>query len=170
MAIRTTFFPTIVRSKHLSPAEYHLRIQRLLNLVVLLSYGVAIPTTMLAPFIIRLFYGAAFADAAPMLAILMWAGVWISLGLVRSAVVQSENRQVLTLRAGILGAVSNVLLNLVLIPPLGGVGSAIATVVSQAVATHLSSFLFRPLVPIGKMQTRALICPDPIGVVKNGRR
>jgi len=161
MAIRTTFFPTIVRSKHLSPAEYHLRIQRLLNLVVLLSYGVAIPTTVLAPFIIRLFYGAEFSDAAPMLAILMWAGVWISMGQVRSAVIQSENRQVLSLQASVLGAVSNVLLNLALIPPLGGIGSAMATVISQAVASHLSSFLFRPLVYMGKIQTRALFYPNP---------
>ncbi len=161
MAIRTTFFPTIVRSKHLSPAEYHLRIQRLLNLVVLLSYGVAIPTTVLAPFIIRLFYGAEFSDAAPMLAILMWAGVWISMGQVRSAVIQSENRQVLSLQASVLGAVSNVLLNLALIPSLGGIGSAIATVISQAVASHLSSFLFRPLVYMGKIQTRALFYPNP---------
>lgn len=170
MAIRTTFFPTIVRSKTLAPAEYRQRIQRLLNLMVLLSYGVAIPTTILAPFIIRLFYGGDFRAAAPMLTILIWSGVWSSMGLLRSAVIQAENRQILTLQASILGAISNVLLNLVLIPPLGGIGSAIATVVSQAVATYLSSFLFRPLVPIGKMQTRALICPNPIGVVNNGRR
>jgi len=163
MAIRITFFPTIVRSKHLSPQEYHQRIQRLLNLMVLLSYGVALPTTVLAPFIIRLFYGAEFSDAAPMLAILMWAGVWISMGLVRSAVMQSENRQVLSLQASILGAVSNVLLNLVLIPPLGGSGSAIATTVSYGLSAYLSSFLFSPLVEFGKMQTRALIYPNPLG-------
>ncbi len=161
MAIRTTFFPTIVRSKSLSPAEYRQRIQRLFNLMVLLSYGVAIPTTILAPFIIRSFYGGDFRDAAPMLAILIWAGVWVSLGQVRSAVVQSENRQILTLRASILGAVANVLLNLVLIPPLGGVGSAIATTVSYGVQAYLSSFLFPVLVPLGKMQTRALVYPNP---------
>ncbi len=163
LAIRTTFFPTIVRSKSLSPAEYRQRIQRLLNLMVLLSYGVAIPTTILAPFIIRLFYGAEFGEAAPMLAILMWAGVWVSMGLVRSAVIQSENRQVLSLQASILGAVSNVLLNLVLIPPLGGIGSAIATTVSYGLSAYLSSFLFSPLVEFGKMQTRALIYPNPLG-------
>lgn len=161
MAIRTTFFPTIVRSKSLSPAEYRQRIQRLFNLMVLLSYGVAIPTTILAPFIIRSFYGGDFRDAAPMLAILIWAGVWVSLGQVRSAVVQSENRQILTLRASILGAVANVLLNLVLIPPLGGIGSAIATTVSYGVQAYLSSFLFPALVPLGKMQTRALVYPNP---------
>ncbi len=170
VAIRTTFFPTIVRSKTLAPAEYRQRIQRLLNLMVLLSYGVAIPTTILAPFIIRFFYGAEFGDAAPMLTILIWSGVWSSLGLLRSAVIQSENRQILTLQASILGAVSNVLLNLVLIPPLGGIGSAIATTVSYGVQAYLTSFLFSALVPLGKMQTRALIYPNPFGVVSHEGR
>jgi O-antigen/teichoic acid export membrane protein len=169
MAIRTTFFPTIVRSKHLSPTEYHLRIQRLLNLMVLLSYGVAIPTTVLAPFIIRFFYGAEFSDAAPMLAILMWSGVWSSMGILRSAVIQSENRQILTLQASILGAVSNVILNLVLIPPLGGLGSAIATNVSYGVQAYISSLLFPALTALGKMQTRALICPNPFRGMNNDR-
>ncbi len=169
MAIRTTFFPTIVRSKSLSPAEYRQRIQRLLNLMVLLSYGVAIPTTILAPFIIRLFYGAEFADATPMLAILIWSGVWSSMGILRSAVVQSENRQILTLQASILGAVSNVLLNLVLIPPLKGIGSAIATNVSYGIQAYISSLLFPALTAFGKMQTRALIYPNPFGVINDDR-
>ncbi|MGQ9851738.1 MAG: flippase, partial [Aggregatilineaceae bacterium] len=91
----------------------------------------------------------------------IWAGVWVSLGQVRSAVVQSENRQVLTLRASILGAIANVLLNLVLIPPLGGIGSAIATTISYGIQAYLSSFLFPALVWLGKMQTRALVYPNP---------
>lgn len=163
-AIRTTFFPAIIRSKHLSAEEYRLRIQRLLNLMVLLSYGVALPVTVLARPIVRQFYGAEFDAAAPMLAILIWAGVWISMGLIRSAVTQSENRQILTLQASILGAIANVLLNLVLIPPLGGVGSAIATTVSYGVQAYLSSFLFPSLVAFGKMQTRALLYPNPFGI------
>ncbi|MGQ9850772.1 MAG: flippase [Aggregatilineaceae bacterium] len=169
MAIRTTFFPTIVRSKKLSPAEYRQRIQRLLNLMVLLSYGVAIPTTILAPFIIRFFYGPEFSDAAPMLAILIWAGVWTSMSILRSAVVQSENRQVLTLQASILGAVSNVLLNLILIPPLGGIGSAIATNVSYGIQAYISSLLFPALTVFGKMQTRALIYPNPFGAMNSDK-
>ena len=138
--------------------------------MVLLSYGVAIPTTILAPFIIRFFYGAEFGDAAPMLTILIWSGVWSSMGLLRSAVIQAENRQILTLQASILGAISNVLLNLVLIPPLGGIGSAIATTVSYGVQSYFSSLLFPALVAFGKMQTRALIYPNPFGVVSHEGR
>lgn len=164
-AVIASFFPTIVRSRELDEVEYHRRIQRLLNFLVLLSYGVALPMTLMSGVIVRLLYGEEYRSAAPMFAILIWAGVWVSLGLVRSAVIQIENRQILSLSASVLGAVSNVGMNLVLIPWLGGIGTAISTVISQCVSAYAGLFLFVPLRELAKMQTRALVFPNPFKAV-----
>jgi O-antigen/teichoic acid export membrane protein len=164
-AVISSFFPTIVKSRELGEAEYHRRIQRLLNFLVLLSYGVAVPMTLMSGAIVRLLYGDEYRPAAPMFAILIWAGVWVSLGLVRSAVIQIENRQILSLSASVLGAVSNVGMNLLLIPWLGGIGTAISTVISQCISAYASLFLFVPLRKLAKMQTRALVFPNPFRVV-----
>lgn len=56
----------------------------------------------------------------------------------------------------IIGLLSNVVLNLMLIPTMGAVGAAVSTIVSYFVSGYLSSFLLPPLRGIGVMQTRAL--------------
>ena len=56
----------------------------------------------------------------------------------------------------VLGLALNVGMNLVLIPRMGAMGAAVATVVSYFVAGYVSSFLFAQLAGIGLMQTRAL--------------
>ena len=53
----------------------------------------------------------------------------------------------------------NVGLNLVLIPPLGGVGAAIATLVSYAVASFGACFLYAPVRGQAWAMVRALLLP-----------
>jgi Na+-driven multidrug efflux pump len=57
------------------------------------------------------------------------------------------------------GALVNVGLNLVLIPPLGGVGAAISTLVSYAVASFGACFLYAPLRGQAWAMTRSLLLP-----------
>ena len=166
-AITSSLFPAIIKSRTLDPAIYQRRIQGLFNLITLIAYGMAIPLTLFSPIIVRVLYGAEYAAAAPMLAILTWAGVWVATGLVRNAVLQSENRQIITLKTGLIGAVSNIVLNIVLIPVMGGSGSALATVISYGLAAYVSSFMFQPLRMLGKMQTRALLFPNPFEVLRH---
>jgi O-antigen/teichoic acid export membrane protein len=58
-----------------------------------------------------------------------------------------------------LGAVLNVLLNLYLIPPYGGMGAAIASCISYGFAVYGSCFLYKPLYKTGWMLTRAIFYP-----------
>ena len=57
------------------------------------------------------------------------------------------------------GAVVNVALNLVLIPRYGGMGAAVATVISYAVAGLFACFLYRPTWRNGWMMVKALLVP-----------
>ncbi len=50
-------------------------------------------------------------------------------------------------------------LNLVLIPRLGGVGAALASLIAYWLAAHGSCYLYRPLFRTGNMLTRALVMP-----------
>lgn len=161
-AIVSSVFPSIVRSKGLNRSEYYDRIQWLFNVITLLSYVIAITMSIFAGFTVNLLYGSEYQDAAPVLVILTWANVWVSLGLARGAIVRSENKQIFTLVGSLLGAVSNILLNLLLIPRLGAIGPAIATTISYGISAYGSSFLFPSLRHLGKMQTLALIYPNPI--------
>ena len=161
LAIVTSTFPALLQSKQRSEHLYHKRLQRLFNLLVLVAYSVAIPMTILSGFIINLLYGAEYADAAPALIVLVWAGVWVSMGYARAQVLIAEDATVMSMWASVAGAAVNVALNWLMIPAMGVLGSAIATLVSQIVAAHLSTLLVPRVRQFGIMQTKALVFPNP---------
>jgi len=157
-AIASSAFPAVVQARGNDVALYKARMQRLFNLMTLISYVAAPAAILLARPVISL-YGAGYEDAAPILIILMWAGLWVSLGGVRNLAIQTEGLLVQSMLATILGTVVNVGLNLLLIPSFAGLGAAVATFISQFVTVYLSCFLFRAFMELGRMQTRAILKP-----------
>ena len=59
----------------------------------------------------------------------------------------------------ILGALSNIAMNYMLIPKFGGLGTAWAVVISQAVSSYLSSILSKRLWPVLGQQSLSLLVP-----------
>ncbi|MBJ6724078.1 flippase [Geomesophilobacter sediminis] len=156
-----TLFPGIVEAHGTSDDLFHRELQRLYNLMALAGYAVAVPVTLLGGWAIRIFYGPAYAAAGPMLTVLVWAGLFVNLGVARSAFLTARNWTRLHLVTVFLGAVINVVLNLLLIPALGGMGAVIASCVAYWFAAHGACFLFAPLRETGWMMTRALLFPRP---------
>jgi len=77
MAITSSVFPAIINAKKQSEALYYQRLQKLYDLMVWLAVAIALPTTFLAPWVIRVLYGEAFLPAAGVLSIHIWAGVFV---------------------------------------------------------------------------------------------
>jgi PST family polysaccharide transporter len=132
MMIVGSVFPAILDAKKHSQALYRERLQRLYDLMVWLSVAVALPMTFLATPIVTLLYGPAFTEAGTVLAIHIWASVFVFLGVASSQWFIAENRQILSFQRTLLGAVINVFLNYILIPHCGVAGAAYATVLAQA--------------------------------------
>lgn len=131
MAIVATVFPTILAAKKRDEDEYYRRLQQLLDIMVWLSLGVALPMTFLATPIINVMYGSAFHGAGAILAVHIWAAVFVFLGVASSRWFILENKQILSLQRSVMGAIINVILNFLLIPRYGALGAAWATVISQ---------------------------------------
>ena len=159
MAIFWSVFPAIVDARATSEDLMYGRLQQLYNLMVFLAYAIAIPVTLLADWLVSTLFGEAYARAGMMLAILIWANVFASLEIARSAFLSSMNWTRLLFVTVLLGGVINVLLNYLLIPDLGGYGAVIATLVAYWFAAHGSCFLFKPLFQTGNMLTRAMLYP-----------
>jgi PST family polysaccharide transporter len=137
MVIVASTFPAILEAKKRSEKQYYLRMQKLYDLMVVISLVVMLPMVFLSIHIVTLLFGEAYRDAGIILSIHIWGTIFVSLGLASGAWFTAENRQVLILQRTASGAVFNVALNLLLIPNFGGIGAAIATVASQAVSTLL---------------------------------
>jgi PST family polysaccharide transporter len=159
IAIISSVFPVILQTRKHDYTLYLTRVQGLFNLLVLMSYAFALPISFTAYWIIKVLYGEAYQDAAPTLIVLAWSGVWVALGTARTTVLHAEDQRQFAMWSTAAGAVVNIGLNLILIPPFGALGCAIATLVSYAVSAYLSSYLLK--LPIGSMQTRALVYPNP---------
>lgn len=156
MAIVASVFPALLEAKKRSEAQYYARLQRLYDLMVVISVAVALPMTFLATPIIVLLFGDAYHGAGTVLAIHIWASVFVFLGVASSNWFLAENRQVLSLQRSVTGAIANIALNLWLIPPYGVVGAAIATVVSYAIAALFADLLQSETRVMFMMKSRSL--------------
>jgi O-antigen/teichoic acid export membrane protein len=159
LMLANSVVPHIVEAKAVSDDMFYDRLQRLYNAMAFMGYAVAIPTTFLGGWVVRILYGEAYSSAGPMLVVLIWGLLFVLLGVARSIFLTTMNWGKVHLYTVFLGAVVNVLLNLLLIPRYGGMGAAIASCIAYWVATHGSCFFYRPLFKTGNMLTKALIYP-----------
>ena len=134
VAIVASFFPSIIETKKQGEVQYYQRLQRLNDLMLLLALAVAIPMTFLSDWVVILLFGNAYQASGSVLAIHIWAGPFVFLGLVSGKWFLIEGLQRYNFYRTLLGAFVNVGLNLILIPKFGVIGAAWATVVSQACA------------------------------------
>jgi O-antigen/teichoic acid export membrane protein len=158
-AIYWSVLPSIVEAKEKSEALFYERLQKYYNLMALMAYAIAVPITFLAGWLVTTLFGEAYSRGGVMLAILIWANLFVYLEFARCSFFTTMNWNRIYFVTLLLGAVVNILLNLLLIPRYGGMGSVIASCVAYWVAAHGSCFLFKPLHKTGWMLTKAMIYP-----------
>lgn len=158
-AVVSSVFPNIVRAREVDEAEFYGRLQRLYNLLAFMGYAVAIPVTLASGLVISLLFGKNYAAAGPMLALLIWAGLFANLAVARNAYLLVMNWSRVLFGMVLAGALVNVLLNLVLIPRYGGMGAVLASCVAYWVAAHGGGLFYAPLRKTNQMLTRAMLCP-----------
>jgi len=159
MAITSSVFPAIINAKKQSEAFYYQRLQQLYDLMVWLAVAIALPTTFLAPWVIRVLYGDAFSPAAGVLSIHIWAGVFVFLGVANGRWIIAENLQYIATIRSTAGAMVNVVLNILLIPNYGINGAAIATFFSVFVASHIAFSFINKARKVFVMQNKSFLRP-----------
>ncbi len=156
-AIVASVFPSIIEARQRSAAEYYRRLQQLFDLMAGLALLIAVPMTFLSGWVIEFLYTAEYAAAGPILAIHIWAAVFVFLGVAQSPWDVAEGLMRLALLRTVIGAVINVGLNLVLLPTYSGLGAAIATVAAYVCSAWLANALSRRTHIIFGLQLRALV-------------
>ena len=141
--VAASLFPAIIEARKKSETLYYERVQNLYDLMVWASVAVALPTTLLADWVILILYGTDFQEAADVLRIYIWGGVFVTLGIASSKWLVAENLQRYLFYGTALGALLNVGCNLWLIPIYGIKGAAFATLVAQGTVGFLSLSFFK---------------------------
>ena len=138
MAITQSLFPAILNAKKSSEALYYKRLQNLYDLMVWLGIAVALPMTFLSGWLVVALFGAEYSEAGYVLAIHIWAGLFVAMGVASSRWLIVENLQIISAVNTTIGAVLNIFLNYYLLPIFGAAGAAYATILSYSIAAYLA--------------------------------
>jgi O-antigen/teichoic acid export membrane protein len=157
--LAASLFPAIVRAKERGALEYFQRLQQYFDLNCGLAYCFILPVSLLAPWWVGLLFGADYAESGRILMIHAWSALFVFIGVARNQYLLAEHYIRFSLYATGLGALLNVLLNYYLIPAYGGIGAAIATLLSYGLSAYGSSLLVSRVRSIFWLQTRALCLP-----------
>lgn len=135
--------------------RYRQKNRMLYALVFYISVVVSVLFCLLAYPLVFHLYGDAYLPAVAPLRIVTWYTAFSYLGVARGAWVVCENKQKYLIWIYLSAALSNVVLNLLLIPPLGACGAALASCAAQVV-TIAVPFLMPPLRPNAILMAEAI--------------
>ncbi len=164
--IISSVFPSIVKAKQIGENLYYERIQKLFNLCSVLAYAVAIPLSLFSNQIVTLLYGKQYAEAGPVLAIYVWAGVFVYLGAAINTWEITEGLLKLAAITSAIGAVTNVFLNIFLISKYSIMGATISTIISQFIASCGAYAFFPASRKVFIMQLKAILMLDVLKIIK----
>lgn len=142
-AIITSFRPTILEAKLKSNDLYIRRLKQLYAIILWLNFAYALGVTVFAELIIKILYGEAYMGAKLPLLLAVWSGGFSYVGVARDIWFVSEGKQKYSKWISLLGCITNVVLNLMLIPIWGIVGAAIATTITQFMTGFISTIFFK---------------------------
>ena len=149
--------PAIYAAKEKSEQYYYKRLTQLLRLLNYISLVISIPMTFLSKDIVLIMFGNEYAAAGSILAVHIWASVFVSMGLATSPWFIAEGLNHVSLGKTVFGAILNIVLNFLLIPQYGGIGAAFATISSQAASTFFCNAFDRRTRKLFKIQARSLL-------------
>lgn len=142
MVIVTSVFPAIINARKENLVLYHQRLQNLYDLMTWLAIAVAIPMSFLGKDLLRLLFGVQYLESYGVLALYVWTSLFVFQGVARNRWIVAENLQIYGFWFSFCSAMSNIILNLVLIPLLGLMGAAVATILSQCATVIIFPLLF----------------------------
>lgn len=133
------------------------RIKKVFDAMALLSYTIMIPIFIFSPFIIKIF-GNDYLPAGSILAVHIWSLIFVFMGVAQSSWYLKMGRTGLymQLKRTLMGALINILLNIILIPGLGGLGAAISTLIAYAYVAYFSNLFNRKTREIFRIQSQSL--------------
>jgi O-antigen/teichoic acid export membrane protein len=137
-----SMFPAIVNAKKIDFLLYAKRFRNLTGITVGITALIALPLFMFAPSIIRIIFGQDYIGAVPILRIYLWTSIAITFVVLVQHYFIAENFSRIFLYTSIIGATTNVILNIILIPNYGAIGSAWGTMISYMMVV-ISLFLFK---------------------------
>ncbi len=135
----------ILETKEHNPEMYEKKVVQLYSIITAFALAQSICITILAKPIVYLLYGEAYLDAVPILQLAVWYDTFGYYSSVRDIWILAEEKHKHLTKINVAAALSNVFLNACLIPILGGIGAAIASIISLFFTNVIVGFVYKPI-------------------------
>lgn len=142
VTISTSINPYLAKSKKKSKEEYERIIRVTFAIFSSLGWVLCMAVYFLSPNIVYLLFGNDYIEAASILAVLIFSNLFVNMGVAQSLWILNEGLSKVSLYKTISGAISCIVLNMILVPKFGLTGAAISTISSQAISSVFSNFIF----------------------------
>ena len=154
--IAQSVLPKLAKVKSESNEIYYKYFQIYFDIMMLMWLVIALPVSLLSPYIIDTLYGQAYAAATPILSLYVWAQFGTNFGMARSNYLNVESKLQYSLYLSLSGAFINIALNFFLIPNFGAIGATIATIITYFIVIIVLNFVLNDLRLVGVMILRSL--------------
>lgn len=155
-AIIDSFRPIIFDNKKTDERQYENNMCRLYSIIIYLSLLQSVVITVFSKLIIHILYGSAYAPSINALRLIVWYTTFSYLGSVRSIWILAEDRQKYLWVINLSGAAANITLNYFLIPVMGIMGAALASLITQIFTNVIIGFIIKPIRYNNTLMFRAL--------------
>lgn len=150
--------PEITRAKRDNETLYQKRLHSLYRLMFGLFLITAIPLMVFGPVVTRWLYGSSYTGAAALLPWLAFRLLFTNFGVARSVFITNEGLFRFSLITAVVGAVTNIFLNLLLVARWGATGAIVSSFASFGVTTFaLEIFQPRARANLGLMARAAFL-------------
>lgn len=155
-AIIDSMRPTILENKRVSQEAFENSMISLYSVIIFFSLIQSLLMTIGAELVIKLVYGAEYAAAVNPLRLVVWFTTFAYLGAVRNIWILAEEKQQYLWIINLLGALGNVLLNSLLIPGMGLMGAALASLATQIFTNIGTGYIIKPIRKNNELMLRSL--------------
>lgn len=159
-AIIDSVTPPVMQAHGVDNMLYEKRNRQLYAIVFYVSAAVSIGFMLFGGIAIRMLYGEAYMGAVAPLRIITWYTAFSYLGVARNAWIVCEHKQLYLKYLYLGAAITNILLNAILIPRWGASGAAMASLLTQVSTILVFPALIKDLRPNVKLMIDAVLLKD----------
>jgi O-antigen/teichoic acid export membrane protein len=133
-------FPVMSNLYKLSGKSLGFSYERSIKYMLIISIPIATGITLLSNRVILLIYGVEYIPSTMALQILIWTIIFIFINYVSGNFLESINRQASVAKVTGIGAIINIVLNLLMIPKFSYIGASIATVATEFIVLLILAY------------------------------
>ncbi len=156
MILASSTLPKLTQLKGKNSEDYFKKLQIYFDISTASWLAIAIPVSILAPYIVPILYGEAFRASVPLLSVYAWSQFGSMFGVARGTFLAIEGKLHYSLIMSVMGAFLNIGLNYFMIPAYGAMGATVATLITYFFVIVLINFFIKDLNIVGLLILRSL--------------